>query len=118
MWIYFGGGKTSAQVGNELDESFFLPQCTCVGRAAGIIKASYVADAYGVGVMMQAMGTLLSLRAAGMKASVEVYNPVITDGAESALAVPAAYVGYCEVAPGSGGAAVDYDFGDLSHVNV
>lgn len=86
-----------------------------VGGVAVDIKASDIGDSDGVCIVAWAMGTNLFNGAARVDAAVRVHDIMIAYVVPSEALVVAADALHGAVGIGSGGGAVDDDFGDCSH---
>lgn len=74
------------QFAQQGGEGGFLFRCAGVGRAMVAVQSSFVADAYGVAVVVQAMGADAFRRTSAVDGAVACQVEVIADVAEAAVA--------------------------------
>ena len=108
-WVFF------RQVTDELKESDTLGFGAGVGGVAVSIKAADIGDADALGVMARAMGTDLFDGTARADAAIMIDDIMISDVVPAETLMVAADALDCAVGIGSGGGAMDDDFGDCSH---
>ena len=85
-------GESLLQLMHQQPERCPLFRCPCVRRASPAVQAAFVADAYGVPVVVLAMGADFLQRAAAVNLSVARDVEVVADVAEAAADVLAAAV--------------------------
>ena len=85
----YGSRISADQNGQKSDQRRFLGSCPGVGRGAVGFDAAGICHSDAVGVMAYTMGSDCALRAPGLDSAVKAYQIVVTDLAESSLAMPA-----------------------------
>ena len=116
--VVFGDGILFHQVTDKLEQDNPLGFGAGVGRTAVVVEAADIGDADAAGVVSGAVGARLLDGAAGVDAAVGVDDIMIADvvPAEALMVAADAFDG--AVGIGSGGGAMDDDFGDGSHFFV
>ena len=110
-----GGGMLQPEPRHERAQGDTLGGGAGVGGTAVGREAAYVANAYAVGVVPQAVGARLTDGTALLDGAVEQHHVVVAYAIPAALPMPAVDVGGCKVLACSCCAAVEYYFSYLSH---
>ena len=110
-----GDGVLFHEVADELEKGEALGVGAGVGGMAVGIQSADIGDSDGVCIVAGAMGADLLDRAASVDAAVEVDDIVIADVVPAEALVVAADALHGAVGIGTGGGAMEDDFGDLSH---
>ena len=115
MAVDGGDGVLFHQVADKLKEGETLGFGTGVGGVAVGIEAADIGDADALGVVTGAMGTDLFDGTASVDAAVRVDDIMIANVVPAETLMVAADALDGAVGIGSGGGAMDDDFGDCSH---
>lgn len=113
-----GDGVLFHQVSDELEEGETLGFGVGVGGVTVSIKAADIGDADALGVVARAVGSDLLDGTARADVAVGIDDIVIADVVPSEAFMVATDALHGAVGIGSGGGAVDDDFGDCSHFFV
>lgn len=110
-----GDGMLFHEVADDLEEHKTLCICTGVGGVAVGIEAADISDANALGVVTWAMGTDLFDGTARADAAIMIDDIMIADVVPAETLVVSSYGFHGAVGIGTGGGAMDDDFGDCSH---
>lgn len=115
MAVDGGNGVLFHQVADELEEGEALGFGAGVGGMSVGIEAADIGDANALGVVTWAMGTDLFDGTTREDAAVGVNDIMIADVVPAEALVVSSYGFHGAVGIGTGGGAMDDDFGDCSH---
>ena len=110
-----GDGVLFHEVADELKEDEALRLGAGVGGMAVGIEAADIGDSDGVCIVAGAMGADLLDRAASVDAAVGIYHIMIADVVPAEALVVAADALHGAVGIGTGGGAMEDDFGNGTH---